>query len=76
MVFSRPDLGSVNISLGDEDEKYDILKWGIYAFFYAFSYLQGQLTDNICDTNAGNNTDYLKITIQLPWGVADFYNLW
>ena len=76
MVLCRPDLGSVNISLVDEEEKYDILKWGIDAFFYAFAYLQGQLTDNICDTNAGNNIYYLKLTIKPPGGVADFNSLW
>ena len=66
----------VNIRLVDEDEKYDITKGERYAFFYAYAYLQGQLTDNICDTNAGNNTDYLKLTIQLPGGLEESYNLW
>ena len=57
MVFSRPVPGSVNISLGDEEDNYYIAKGGRDALFYAYTYLRGQSSDNICDTNAGNKID-------------------
>ena len=63
LVFSRPGPGLVNISLGDEEENYYIPKGGRDAFFYAYTYLRGQSSDNICDANAGNNIDYLKLNI-------------
>ena len=66
----------VKSSFSDEEEKYDISKGVRYALLYAYACLRSQLSDHMCATIAGNNIDYLNITIQLPGGLEEFYNLW
>ena len=70
LVFSCNDRGLIIISLGGEEDKYDIPKGGIDSFFDVYAYLRGQFLDNICATTAGGKIDCLDLTIQIPGGVA------